>query len=210
MDNKDLKKKLKDLKPILEKNYKVKSIGLFGSFARNEANENSDVDILVQFSEDIGWEFIDLKRFLEESLERDVDLVTVSFKIRIKRRDIKRCDIPMRRDLLFLKDIIKAMNKIFSYTEKMTKEDFKKDDKTIDAVLRNIEIIGEAANKLSEKIYEENKNVPWGRMIGLRNIVIHEYFGVDLNIIWQIVTVNLPETKPKIEEILKKCHNLIF
>ncbi|PTW01321.1 hypothetical protein C8C76_105101 [Halanaerobium saccharolyticum] len=77
MDNKDLKKKLKDLKPILEKNYKVKSIGLFGSFARNEANENSDVDILVQFSEDIGWEFIDLKRFLEESLERDVDLVTV-------------------------------------------------------------------------------------------------------------------------------------
>ncbi|PTW01320.1 uncharacterized protein with HEPN domain [Halanaerobium saccharolyticum] len=110
----------------------------------------------------------------------------------------------MRRDLLFLKDIIKAMNKIFSYTEKMTKEDFKKDDKTIDAVLRNIEIIGEAANKLSEKIYEENKNVPWGRMIGLRNIVIHEYFGVDLNIIWQIVTVNLPETKPKIEEILKK------
>jgi hypothetical protein len=77
MDNKDLKKKLKDLKPILEKNYKVKSIGLFGSFARNEANENSDVDILVQFSEDIGWEFIDLKRFLEESLEREVDLVTV-------------------------------------------------------------------------------------------------------------------------------------
>lgn len=77
MDNKDLKKKLKDLKPILEKNYKVKSIGLFGSFARNEANEDSDVDILVQFSEDIGWEFIDLKQFLEESLEREVDLVTV-------------------------------------------------------------------------------------------------------------------------------------
>jgi uncharacterized protein with HEPN domain len=74
----------------------------------------------------------------------------------------------MIRDLLFLKDIIKAMNKKFSYTEKMTKEDFKKDDKTIDAVLRNVEIIGEAANKLSEKIYEENKSVPWGRMIGLR------------------------------------------
>lgn len=77
MDNKDLKKKLKDLKPILEKNYKVKSIGLFGSFARNEANEDSDVDILVQFSEDIGWEFVDLKQFLEENLERKVDLVTV-------------------------------------------------------------------------------------------------------------------------------------
>lgn len=110
----------------------------------------------------------------------------------------------MKRDLLFLKDIINAMNKIFNYTEKMTKEEFKKDDRTIDAVLRNIEIIGEAANKLSEKIYEENEIVPWGRMIGLRNIVIHEYFGVDLNIIWQVITVNLPETKPKIEEILKE------
>lgn len=110
----------------------------------------------------------------------------------------------MRRDLLFLKDIINAMNKIFNYTKNMTKEDFKKDDKTIDAVLRNIEIIGEAANKLSERIYEENKSVPWVRMIGLRNIVIHEYFGVDLNIIWKIITVNLPETKPKIENILKK------
>ena len=89
----------------------------------------------------------------------------------------------MRRDLLFLKDIINAMNKIFNYIEKMTKEEFKKDDRTIDAVLRNIEIIGEAANKLSEKIYKENESVPWGRMIGLKNIVIHEYFGVDLNII---------------------------
>lgn len=112
----------------------------------------------------------------------------------------------MRRDLLFLKDIINAMNKIFNYTEKMTKEDFKKDERTIDAVLRNIEIIGEAANKLSKEIYEENENVSWGRMIGLRNIVIHEYFGVDLNIIWQVITVNLPETKPKIEKILKEIN----
>lgn len=110
----------------------------------------------------------------------------------------------MRRDLLFLKDIINAMNKIFNYTKNMTKEDFKKDERTVDAVLRNIEIIGEAANKLSKEIYEENENVYWGRMIGLRNIVIHEYFGVDLNIIWQVITVNLPETKPKIEEILKE------
>ena len=77
MDNKELKEKLKKLKPILEKEYKVKTIGLFGSFAKNKANEDSDVDILVQFSEDIGWEFVDLKHFLEENLEREVDLVTV-------------------------------------------------------------------------------------------------------------------------------------
>jgi len=76
MNSKELKLKLKELKPILEKKYKVKSIGIFGSFARNEANENSDIDILVEFYDDIGWEFIDLKRFLEEKLDRKVDVVT--------------------------------------------------------------------------------------------------------------------------------------
>ncbi len=74
--NKNIKKKLKNLKPILEKKYKVKNIGIFGSFARNEANENSDIDILVEFYENIGWEFIDLKEFLEKKLDRKVDLVT--------------------------------------------------------------------------------------------------------------------------------------
>ena len=74
--NKDIKKKLKNLKPILEKKYKVKSIGLFGSFARDEVKENSDIDILVEFYGGIGWEFIDLKQFLEEMLDREVDLVT--------------------------------------------------------------------------------------------------------------------------------------
>ncbi|RCW49727.1 MULTISPECIES: nucleotidyltransferase family protein [unclassified Halanaerobium] len=77
MDKKALKEKIRDLKPILEKKYKVKRIGLFGSFARDEANEDSDIDILVEFSGNIGWEFIDLKQFLEENLEREVDLVTI-------------------------------------------------------------------------------------------------------------------------------------
>ena len=76
MNSKEIKIKLKNIKPILEKKYKVKSIGVFGSFARNEANENSDIDILVEFYDDIGWEFIDLKRFLEKKLDRKVDLVT--------------------------------------------------------------------------------------------------------------------------------------
>lgn len=77
MINKEkLEKKLKDLKPVLEKKYKVKIIGIFGSYAKNEAKENSDIDILVEFSEDIGWEFIDLKYFLEQNLGKEVDLVT--------------------------------------------------------------------------------------------------------------------------------------
>ena len=76
INKKELEKKLKDLKPVLEEKFKVKSIGVFGSYARAKAEENSDIDILVEFTEDIGWEFIDLKYFLEENLETEVDLVT--------------------------------------------------------------------------------------------------------------------------------------
>lgn len=90
MNNKKLEKKLKDLKPTLEKNYKVKNIGIFGSYARKEANENSDIDILVEFSDDIGWEFIDLKDFLEEKLEKEVDLVTEeALKPELKKNILK-------------------------------------------------------------------------------------------------------------------------
>jgi uncharacterized protein with HEPN domain len=73
----------------------------------------------------------------------------------------------------------------------------------VDAVIRNLEIIGEAAKNLPQDIKDKYPDVPWKRMIGLRNIAVHEYFGVDLSIIWEVVTKNLPETKGKIVEILE-------
>ena len=65
------------------------------------------------------------------------------------------------------------------------------------------EIIGEASNNIPEVFRQEHPHIPWKRMIGLRNIVIHEYFGVDLTIIWEIITKNLGETKPAVVEVLK-------
>ena len=73
----------------------------------------------------------------------------------------------------------------------------------VDAVIRNLEIIGEAAKNIPGEVREKHPEIFWKRMIGLRNITIHEYFGVDLNIIWEIISKNLPETKPKIEAMLK-------
>ncbi|MGM0410738.1 MAG: HepT-like ribonuclease domain-containing protein [Bacillota bacterium] len=78
----------------------------------------------------------------------------------------------MRRDNLFIEDILDGMNKIFKYTEEMEKEEFKTNELVIDAVLRNIEIIGEAANKVSDEMRSDYQDVPWSKMIGLRNIVI--------------------------------------
>ncbi len=73
----------------------------------------------------------------------------------------------------------------------------------VDAVVRNLEIIGEAARNIPGDVREQYPVIPWKRMIGLRNIAIHEYFGVDLGIVWEIVVRNLPETRPLIANMLK-------
>ncbi len=74
---KEIEETLKRYKPLLRERFKVKGIGIFGSYVRGEQSEKSDVDILVEFYAPIGWEFIDLKEFLEEILGKKVDLVTV-------------------------------------------------------------------------------------------------------------------------------------
>jgi predicted nucleotidyltransferase len=74
----DIEKILKVHKPVLQEKYKVKEIGVFGSYVRNEQSEQSDIDILVQLNELIGWEFLDLKEFLESILNVKVDLVTIN------------------------------------------------------------------------------------------------------------------------------------
>ena len=72
----DIEKKLTELKPTLSNIYNVDKIGYFGSFARNEQNENSDIDIIVSFKKPLGWAFFDLQELLEKELHRKVDLVT--------------------------------------------------------------------------------------------------------------------------------------
>ncbi len=86
----EIEKMLKRYKPFLKEKFKVKRIGIFGSYIRGEESEKSDVDILVEFSAQIGWEFIDLKDFLEDILDKEVDLVTVrALKPQIKENILK-------------------------------------------------------------------------------------------------------------------------
>ena len=105
---------------------------------------------------------------------------------------------------LFLEDIISSILKIRKYIEGTSYDAFQDDNLTVDAVLRNLEIIGEASRNVPPEIRSRYPDVPWARMIGLRNIVSHEYFGIDLSIIWRIITVNLPETMPSIEEMIRE------
>ena len=103
---------------------------------------------------------------------------------------------------LFLQDILESIGRIEEYTEGYDFETFTKDRKTVDAVLRNLEIIGEAAKHIPESIRMQHPEIPWKRVIGLRNVVIHHYFGVDLSIIWVIVKKQLPELKNAVISLL--------
>ena len=104
---------------------------------------------------------------------------------------------------LFLEDIIDSIEKIEKYIIGMDFTNFAGDDKTVDAVVRNLEIIGEESKNIPENIKAEHSEVPWHRMAGLRNVLAHEYFGIDLNIIWKIARENLPEVVPLLKKILK-------
>lgn len=105
---------------------------------------------------------------------------------------------------LLLQDIEEAIMKIKTYTNGMSYESFQNDDKTIDAVIRNFEIIGEAANRIPDEIKDKFNEVNWHRIRGFRNRIVHDYMGVDLEIIWEIIEKNLDELKEQIEEIIRR------
>ena len=117
--------------------YPIKSLAIFGSYARREQNEESDLDILVEFNDKIGLRFIDLA-----------------------------------------------------------------DDKSIDAVVRNFEIIGEAANRIDPDFRTLNSEIEWNRIRGFRNRIVHDYFGIDYEIVWTIIEDDLDNLIEQIEFVI--------
>jgi uncharacterized protein with HEPN domain len=96
---------------------------------------------------------------------------------------------------LLLEDSLEAIGKIERYTTGLDQAGFEADEKTIDAVVRNFEIIGEAARQLPEEFTRRNPQIEWRKIAGLRNRIVHDYFGLDLEIIWQIIRSDLPALK---------------
>lgn len=109
----------------------------------------------------------------------------------------------MPRDYrVYLDDILEATEKIREYTAGLSLKDFKGDSKTLDAVVRNLEIIGEAAKKVPDEVRLQAPDVAWKKIAGLRDILIHEYFGIDVTIIWDIIENKLPVLENDVRRLL--------
>jgi uncharacterized protein with HEPN domain len=103
----------------------------------------------------------------------------------------------------YVEDIVNSVNKVMKFTKDMRYSDFMKDEKTVFAVVRALEIIGEAAKNIPESLRRKYPDIPWKDMSGMRDRLIHEYFGVKLDVVWDTVRSELPELEPKFQKILR-------
>jgi uncharacterized protein with HEPN domain len=111
--------------------------------------------------------------------------------------------MPERGDKEFMLDMIEAIKRIELYTKELSYQDFLQKMETQDAVVRNYEIIGEAVKNLSKTLKAKYKDIQWKEIAGMRDKVIHFYFGVNWDIVWRTAKDNLPPFKEKIEGVLK-------
>jgi uncharacterized protein with HEPN domain len=109
-----------------------------------------------------------------------------------------------RSNKLLIDDIHEAITSIETYTKGLTYETFIADKKTMDAVIRNFEIIGEAIKKLNDELKESDKSVPWKKVASFRDILIHDYFAVDYFFVWEIIEHQMPQLKTAIIKLKSK------
>jgi len=106
-----------------------------------------------------------------------------------------------RRDKEYLADIVEAVERIVAYTRELTYEEFLTDRKTQDAVLRNLQVMGEAVKKLSAPVKQLHPLLPWKQMAGMRDKVVHDYFGINHDIVWTLAKEELPTLLPSLTTI---------
>jgi len=105
---------------------------------------------------------------------------------------------------MFLEDIIDSIKMIEKYTKGYSQKSFDSDTKVKDAAIRRFEIIGEAVKHIPASIKKNHKEIDWNRIAGMRNVLIHEYFGVNTNRVWKTIRDDIPDLRKKISDILKE------
>ena len=109
----------------------------------------------------------------------------------------------MKKDKIYIGHILEAIQKIETYKKGLDFDGFLQNNMAADAIIRELEIVGEASNNISEEFQKENADIPWRKIIGIRNTLIHEYFGVNKRIVWDTCENDLLELKRLMEKLLE-------
>jgi uncharacterized protein len=190
--------------------WQIVEFALFGSVMRDDFRPDSDVDVLVSFAPDSHWglgDYVDMQLELSEIFGRQVDLVERSGLQNpfLRREILNSLEHPMRPtdpDLAYLWDIREAAGRVSRHTQGATWERFQSDEMLQDAVARPLEIVGEASRNLSQLTRDAHPEIPWIRMIGLRNVLIHQYFQINLKTIWDIIQNDIPALIRHVEPLV--------
>lgn len=113
----------------------------------------------------------------------------------------------MRDPGLYVEDILEAIRRIEGYVDGLTFDDFSRDQMVVDAVVRNFEVIGEASKRVPVGTRRGHPGVPWGIMAGMRDKLIHAYFGVDVGVLWATVKEDIPALRDAVEELLRELES---
>jgi len=112
--------------------------------------------------------------------------------------------VPPRDWRLRIEDMLDAADAIAKFVERANFDAFCRDRKTVDAVIRNLEVIGEAARHVPDSVRERFAEIPWADIVGMRSILVHEYFGIDFEILWHTAQTDIPTLVPSLKSILER------
>ena len=215
-----LMEELLSLLPYLRERYGVKELGVFGSYLRGEQKQDSDLDLLVDFEKDISlWDVMELEEYLSERLGVRVDLIIKS-SLRFRPHTaekilksyvpvvenwkdiIRQKEMPKRDYREYIKDILQECEFVRKYTQGIEYEDFLESDLLRHAVVRALEVIGEAVKNLPSELLEKYPQIEWKRVKGMRDRLAHAYFGVDYELLWKVVKEELPSLCKVVRDML--------
>lgn len=190
-------------------------VRIFGSVARGEATDLSDVDLLVDFVGEAGLlDLMNVKDLFEDTLRRRIDVLTEGgLKPQLRREILSDAvdvqSVPRHPQTTFRRkrwlwrvhDLLDALDRVRDYTEGHTLDSFVADELTRDAVLRNLARLGETTKFIPQSVEDRNPQVPWAYLRDIRNLVSHDYFGIDPVLVWHTATSELVNIRPALQEL---------